>query len=219
MKNAIKIITLGTLLSTGSLLAGKSIVPVIVPVEPIPVEISPIPVYVGIGLTWAGVSRDCDCTQGVINRSERVKDTIYGGVVRAGWDFNQYIGVEARALRALWDQEFAEVTHYGIYLKPMVPVTSQINVYGLLGYGRTEISYDCGAASNEFSSNGFNYGVGAEYDLSGESPEGTYSRVFDGAGDQEKGWGLWLDYQNLLHNEGSDNNKVNVVNFGATYDF
>lgn len=216
MKKVIKIITLGAILTTSSLVAGKNVIPVVVPVEPIPVSITPVPVYVGLGLTWAGVSRDCICRADVI---ERVKDSVYGGAVRVGWDINQYLGLEARAIKALWEKEFAEVTHYGLYLKPMMPVSSQVNIYGLLGYGRTEVVNDCDTLYQEYASSGFNYGIGAEYDLSEEISEGEYPRDFDGAGDQEEGWGLWLDYQNLFHNKGEDNHKINVVNFGATYDF
>ena len=102
----------------------------------------------------------------------------------------------------------------------MVPVADQVNLYALLGYGRTEVKVDCIAIHDTFKHNGFSFGVGLEYDLTGDEPEeGTYAREFDGAGDQGESWGLWIDYQNLMNNEGPDNYKVNIITFGVTYDF
>ncbi|MCO4845696.1 MAG: porin family protein [Sulfurovum sp.] len=216
MKKIISIITLSTLLSTSSLFGGGNIAPV-VPIE----EIDPNPFYVGVGLMWAGVSRDCfgsgTCPD------VRLKDSTWGGIIRAGYDYNQYIGIEVRALQSSIDTDWADkTTHYGIFLKPMMPVGEQMNIYGLLGYGHTKIEVDCSYLKDEFTYDGFSYGIGLEYDLSDredDREEGSYDRPFDGHGDQEKGWGLWVDYQNLMNNEGPNNYKANIVTFGITYDF
>jgi len=136
MKKLISTITLGTLLATGSLYAGGVVAPVGVIVAPIPDQIDPNPFYVGVGVVWADVSRDCieeGCP--IIG----LEDTTWGGIIRAGYDFNQYIGIEARALKATINNEWAEVTHYGIFLKPFLPVGEQINIYGLLGWGHTKV--------------------------------------------------------------------------------
>jgi OOP family OmpA-OmpF porin len=217
MKKTVSIITLGTLLATGSLYAGGDIAP-IAAVAPI---VDPNPFYVGVGLIWAGVSRDCfttGCTETV-----RLKDSTWGGIIRAGWEYNQYVGIEGRALKATLDSDWGETTHYGIYLKPQYPVSEQVNIYGLLGYGHTEIYTDCLAIQDHtFKYDGFSYGIGLEYDLSdreSDREEGEYDRPFDGHMDQEKGWGLWIDYQNLMNNEGPDNFKSNIITFGVTYDF
>ena len=214
----LKTVTLSALLSSSSLFAGGDIAPAVAPVAAV-VEADPNPFYVGVGFLWAGVSRDC-VTDGCPNI--RLKDTTWGGIIRAGWEYNQYIGIEARALQATIDSDWGETTHYGIFLKPQYPVSEKVNIYGLLGYGHTEIDTDCPAIQDSFEHDGFSYGIGLEYDLSeteDDRIEGTYDRPFDGHMDQERGWGLWIDYQNLMHNEGPANFKSNVVTFGITYDF
>lgn len=214
MKKVINTITLSALLSTGILFGGGNIAPV-APIE----EIDPNPFYVGVGLMWAGLSKDCFCPPDQITR---LKDSTWGGIIRAGYEYNQYWGIEARALRTSIDRDWSgTTTHYGIFLKPMMPVGEQMNIYGLIGYGHTEIT-DCPDLKDEFTHDGLSYGVGLEYDLSdreSDREEGVYDRPFDGHGDQEKGWGLWVDYQNLMHNEGPNNYKANIVSFGITYDF
>ena len=177
-------------------------------------EIDPLPFYIGVGLLWAGMSRDCACTDG------KVEETTYGGIVRAGYDFNQYVGIEARGLYSSIAKDVATTTHYGLFLKPMYPVSENMNIYGLIGYGKTKL--DCIVSSLSYDENGFSWGAGMEYDFSDKNSdrqEGIYDRPFDGQGDQEKGWGMWIDYQNLLHNSGISNFNSNVVTAGITYDF
>ena len=217
MKRTIQIMTFSSLIATSSLFGGGPVAPVVAPVAL--TQADPNPFYVGVGLLWAGISRDC-VTDGCPNI--RLKDTTWGGIIRAGWEYNQYIGIEARALQATIDSDWGETTHYGIFLKPQYPVSEKVNIYGLLGYGHTEIDTDCPAIQDSFEHDGFSYGIGLEYDLSeteDDRIEGAYDRPFDGHMDQERGWGLWIDYQNLMHNEGPANFKSNVVTFGITYDF
>jgi len=228
MKKAISIIALGTLLATNSLLAGGNIVAPAAEVVAVPVQTDTDPFYIGIGVIWAGVSRDCferGCTETI-----RLKDSTWGGIVRVGYDFNQYIGIEGRALKATIDSDWAETTHYGIFLKPMMPVGEQVNIYGLLGWGHTKVVTDSTSLQDEFTHNGFSYGIGLEYDLSSKKDDydsykknpddvPAFDRPFDGQGDQEVGWGLWIDYQNLMNNEGPEKYKTNIVSFGVTYDF
>ncbi len=205
-------------LSITSLAGGKAMSPVnseVVPiVPPVPV-ISPWPIYVGLGLLAVGIERDpCPCAPG-----DNIEDHRYGGIVRAGWDFNPYIGVEARALKTFGGTVFSETEHYGIYLKPQYHVTPQMNVYGLIGYGNTKIDYTNGVKSSTTDENGLSYGAGIEYDFTADISEGTYSRMFDGQGDQEKGWGVWVDVQHLLSNAGAVHTDSNIITAGITYDF
>lgn len=214
MKKTVKIITMGTLLATGGLYAGGDIAPVVIPV----VQADPNPFYVGVGLIWAGISSDC-ITNGC--DTVRLKESEWGGIIRAGWEYNQYVGIEVRALRATIDSDWGETTHYGIFLKPQYPIAEQINVYGLLGYGHTEIdTINCPVPGYEYD--GFTYGIGLEYDFSNDDDTrdgGEFDRPYDGNMDQETGWGLWVDYQNLMNNQGHANIKSNIVTFGVTYDF
>lgn len=223
MIKVIKTLTLGAALTTGSIFGGGDIAPVI----PIEIEqINPNPFYIGLGALWVDVGRDSTCCpdlQGNPRIETRLEDDGWGGIVRLGYDYNQYFGIEARALKAFTGGDTFDITHYGLFLKPMMPLGEQFNVYGLIGYGHTKVeTTTCEALRDTYSENGMSYGIGLEYDLSdrdSDREEGEYDRAFDGHGDQEKGWGLWVDYQNLMNNEGPDNFKGNIVSFGVTYDF
>ena len=181
---------------------------------PVPIMINPVPLYIGLGVVASAIDRDpCACGD-----SEN-KDLRYGSMLRVGWDFNPYVGAEARVLKTLENDAFSETTHYGLYLKPQYHVTAQMNVYGLLGYGNTTVDYTNGIQSSTTDENGFSYGAGFEYDFEPDASLGTYSRIFDGQGDQEKGWGMWVDVQHLLNDAGAVNTTSNILTAGITYDF
>ncbi len=213
------VVVAGVILSmSGTLLAGgtKMVNPVDAKVVPIPEVISPIPLYVGVGLVASFIKRDpCPCDP---NGSD-LKDLRYGTFIRGGYDFNNYFGIEGRAFKTLGSDTFSEVTHYGLYAKPQYHLIDALNIYGLIGYGKTIVDYTNGIQSSHNTKNAFSYGVGIEYDLSKDEILGEFARGFDGQGDQEKGWGLWIDMQHLLSNSGSMNTNSNIVAGGITYDF
>jgi len=213
MQQSIRSIVIGffVVLSFGYA-GGKAVAPATAPVEPVAPVITPWPLYVGVGGVVAGVSRDCACAD-----TERLKDLTYGGIVRAGWDFNPYLGIEARYLRSFLDKDFSTVEHYGIFLKPQYHITRQSNIYVLIGYGKTTAT-GC-TSTGDLTKSGLSFGVGFEYDLGADAPKGIYTRAFDGQGDQEEGWGVWVDYQHLLYKEGVFRTNTNVVTAGMTYDF
>jgi len=199
----LSIAAIGAVLATSHAMAGKDVEPVETEVIPV---VKPIGLYVGIGGNWTGFSRDCSCAGGA-----RKKDSSWGETLRVGWDLNPYFGIESRYLRNDYAIDLASVTHYGIYLKPQYHITDLMNVYALAGYGHTRI--DCaknvsGAQNQEY--NGFSFGAGVEYDLSGDQ---------GGQGDEEEGWGLFADWQNLAIKKGKNKVDVNIVSAGITYDF
>jgi len=203
-------------LSTSIFAGGKAVAPAYAVVTPIPVIETPIPLYIGIGALATSITRDpCSCTP----NAGRFGDHRYGIVARIGADYNQYIGIEGRYLKTLGSNSFSDIEHYGLYLKPQYHMTYQTNVYGLIGYGRTTVDYTNGVRSSHNPENGFSYGLGFEYDFNAENQQATYNRLFDGQGNQEKGWGLWIDAQHLLSNAGFMHTDANVVTAGITYDF
>jgi opacity protein-like surface antigen len=204
MKKMLSMAALGALLATANVQAGKNVDYVESDVVPV---VANLPFYIGIGGMWTGVSRDCPCT------GSRLKDSTYGGLVRLGYDFNPYFGVEGRALKVFGGSDFSETYHYGFYLKPQYHITQDVNVYALVGYGHTEVK--CTASNSarggqNFSKTGLSFGAGIEYDL---SPDRGVQ------GDEEEGWGLFLDWQNLAYKDSPQNTNVNVVTAGITYDF
>lgn len=197
--------------------AGKNVSPAIVAVEPIPAA-SPTPIYLGVGLVY-GIYNGCT------SPGCDYEDVTYGAMLRAGYEWNQYFGVEARYIRTFWGADKLggeKLEHIGLYAKPMYPLGEDFNVYGLLGYGwtktRTELS---GSLLPTVSESGFSAGLGLEYDLSSKEDDleedVNYDRAFDGQADEERGWGLFVDYQRLLIK--SDVPKMDVVSAGVTYDF
>jgi len=218
---------MATLMAVSVLSAGgKHVAPVAAPVVPIE-TIDPNPWYIGGGLAWAKLSVD-SCYG---NPGCSYEDATWGAMVRGGYEFNEYFGIEARWLRTFWDEGpfgGTPLQHVGIFAKPQVPVSERFNVYGLLGYGYTE-NLGSGGRLNYFDSDdGFSAGIGLEYDLSGrdddyeahkteENPNPQFDREFDGYGEQNAGWSLFLDYQRLLIK--SDIPDLDAVSFGVRYDF
>ncbi len=212
----VTVATIGTSLWAG----GKEVVPIDAPVEPIPVMQEPTSVYIGLGLLWGRYNGAC----GDADPSCVYEDVTYGALLRAGYDFNQYFGIEGRILGTFLKADplgGQELRHYGLFAKPMYPIGEDFNVYALLGYAWTQTKTSGNGNLGEIDDSGFSAGLGLEYDLSDmddDREEDTmYDRGFDGQADQENGWGLFVDYQRLLIK--SDVPDLDVVSGGITYDF
>jgi len=193
--------------------------PVIVEPEPKPVVITPRPkknistngFYAGLGITGARYRDSCHCKKGVKVTN---KDTTFGVMAKVGYDFNQYIGIEARGLKTNWKSDGSRVEHAGIFVKPMLPVGNIANVYGLIGAGKTKTKGSMPHADSESLA----LGAGVEVDLSRDIPkDGRYSREFDGHGDQEKGLGIFVDYERMVVKKHAP--ILDAVSAGVTYDF
>ena len=217
MKKRILLSAITMAVLTTSSYAGGDIAPIIMPVEPAAVQHTPSPVYIGAGMVWGQYNKGC-------KGACQYEDVTYGMMVRLGYDFNQYIGIEARFISTFWgadDLGGQELQHAGLFVKPMAPISENFNVYGLLGYGWTETSTDGNKNLVTVDKDGFSVGLGLEYDLSNKEADreenAYYENGFDGQGDQELGWGLFLDYQRLLvDNEYPD---MDVISAGVTFDF
>ncbi len=200
-EHLISLLAAGLLLS--SVHAGKNVEPAQSPVIPV----TTIPFYIGIGGVMGMVSNDCPCAGR--QKGKRMYDTTnFGGLLRVGYNFNPYFGIEVRFLRSQLNGNYAITTHYGLYARPQYPVSDSVNVYGLIGYGRTKI--DCKRNNDPlYEGFGWSFGGGAEYDFA----------AGDGQGDAEEGWGAFVDYQNVLRDSGTLKVRSNVVSAGVTYDF
>jgi len=185
--------------------------PVIVDPKPIPVvapkSVSPSGFYAGLGITGSRYQSACDCP--IVSGVEGSA----GIVARLGYDFNRYIGIEARGMKSLTSSK-ADISHTGLFIKPMVPVSNSLNLYGLVGFAKTKVT---GQYQN-VNAESLALGGGVEIDLSKDTPkEGRYSRKFDGQGDQEKGMGLFVDYERLVAKKGAPD--LDTMSVGVTYDF
>jgi hypothetical protein len=165
--------------------------------------------YVGLGIS--ATNYQTNCTSRCINFG---KDKTFGIVARAGYDFNKYIGLEVRAIGTSIDDDGGTVKHAGVFIKPMLPIGDKTNIYGLVGLAKTTTQGNLQRTNAETLA----MGAGVEVDLSKDSPkDGRYGRVFDGKGDQERGVGLFVDYERMVVKSGAPD--LDALSAGITYDF
>ena len=187
--------------------------PVVVPApapKPVPLAAAAVSgIYAGLGIVAARYDTNCDC-----NGDKSGVDKTAGVMGRVGYDFNKYVGVEARGMITNWKGDGGKVKHVGAFVKPMVPVTDAINAYGLVGIAKTTTR----GGLRRTDVTGLAFGGGVEYDISSDQQKNArYGRAFDGKGDQEKGLGVFADYERLYYKKGSPD--LDAVSAGVTYDF
>ncbi|CAA6806715.1 MAG: Unknown protein [uncultured Sulfurovum sp.] len=188
------------------------VAPIPMPI-PVPVkDINPSGFYAGIGISTARYKSNCSTTPTGCGPGKT--DDTAGVMGRVGYDFNQYIGVEARGIRTNWRSDGGKIKHAGLFLKPMLPIGDKTNIYGLVGVAKTTTQGHLQSTDAEAAA----LGVGVEVDLSKDTPKnGRYGRTFDGKGDQEKGLGAFADYERMVVKSGSPD--LDAVSVGVTYDF
>ena len=145
-------------------------------------------------------------------------------MVQAGYKFNSYVAVEARYWNAVSDGDLTLTRHtkhkettftdddvtddlgaavWGIYVKPMYPVTDSFDVYALLGYANTDT--DSYLDHDQWDDGQFSWGVGVAFSFTDNI-------------------GMFVDYTLLYDNDEDINlnnleTTVNAINFGLTYSF
>jgi len=170
--------------------------------------------YVGLGYGWTGFNGN---GVGAYNTPENNWDINLGSImIDGGYKFNQYIAVEGRYWFGLqdsndlgWTSGAKDVTvdSWAIYAKPMYPVTSEFNVYGLIGFAGTDVEVDNLSGAN-FDASGFSWGIGADY------------KVVDNVS-------VFIDYTSIVQNEGVTFGGLNLplemdtdkVTVGVNYKF
>jgi len=189
--------------------AGKNVE--LPPSEPLPIPPAitavPLGLYLGGGFTYS--KAECQCAPGAAKLSNgedastlgKVDSTTYGVNLKLGYDFNEFIGLEAKYIYTPWKDKDKTLKHYGIYLKPSYPVTENFDVYALLGYGKTE----CETLKD--SQKGFAWGVGASY---------SFDKRVEGKKD---GLGVYVEYLRPLKKTGNKDITIDMVNAGVQYNW
>ena len=187
--------------------AGGDIAPVEPVVEtPMVEEVSTGGFYAGIAYSFIG----SDITSTTFDNSSSPVDlSLDMGAVMLdlGYKFNDYIAVEGRYWIGInddasllhdgqdWRPVDTDSDAWGIYVKPMYPVTDAFDIYGLLGYGS--------AALNDSSFNGdvegISWGVGAAYSFSDN-------------------WSAFVDYVAFTADTLTDNALTNIISDTGSYD-
>jgi OOP family OmpA-OmpF porin len=165
--------------------------------------------YAGLGIVATRYETSCSsrCANSGIDKT-------IGVLGRVGYDFNKYIGLEARGIKTSLKDDGGTVKHAGVFIKPMLPIGDKSNIYGLIGLAKTTTQGTLQRTDAETLA----LGAGVEVDLSKDSPkDGRYNREFDGQGDQEKGIGLFVDYEKMVVKSGAP--ALDALSAGLTYDF
>lgn len=154
-------------------------------------------------------------------------------MLQAGYKVNPYLAVEGRYWKSLSDGDWSysetgtengdpysdhdsgsdgdfEFEAWGIYVKPMYPVTEELDVYALLGYGNVTLSNTNGDFLDE---NDFQWGLGASYAFTENfSIFADYVQLCNA--DDSESW----DEFGYIGEENWDD-TVYTINIGLTYKF
>ena len=154
----------------------------IAPMEPVvntPVvveEVSTGGLYLGVGYSLLkSDAKFVDVKHHGVHIGKVDFDDDYSAMMfQAGYNFNPYVSVEARYWVGLTDNSFtvvgntfdSDASAWGVYLKPIYPVTSDFNIYALLGYGSATVNdVQINGANRDFDIDGFSWGIGASYSV------------------------------------------------------
>ena len=139
-------------------------------------------------------------------------------MLQAGYKFNDYVAVEGRYWAAISDGDLTlcgvddcydendvigdiDATAWGIYVKPMYPVTASFDIYALLGYANVDTQF----GEDSWDDGAFSWGLGADYSFSNNVS-------------------VFVDYVSLYNDDitytdGVEEWTTDTWNFGVTYTF
>jgi len=199
-------------------IAGGDIAPVEEPVVVVPEVIESISTggfYLGAAYGLLGADYTETYPGGIQNNIES-DDDFSQFMLQAGYKFNDYVAVEGRYWIGMDDNTWSGLAHgytadseidtWGIYVKPMYPVTESFDVYALLGYADSDFTVGNWSMP---AFDGFSWGVGADYSFT-------------------ESLSVFVDYVSLYDDDFTSThdgyaNNANVVidswNFGVTYQF
>lgn len=189
----------------------------IAPVEPVVVYEEPVVedkgFYLGLGYGFLSADRttrlpgeDRSYTQGTGDYDQIM--------LQAGYKFNSYVAVEGRYWLGLSDNAWAtisnnaiqavgEIDAWGLYVKPMYPVTPAFDIYALLGYATTDYSIKNGESGDL---DGFSWGVGVSYEFSNNfAVYIDYTSLYDDDTTNSQGWRV--------------DEEIDVTTIGFSYNF
>ncbi len=147
---------------SGLVYAGGDVAPIVE--EPIVMMEDNSAFYVGLGFGQAAINDD--------PTGEEITSTML--MLQAGYQYNEYVALEGRAsfgfnsdyapgITGNLSSDFDEdISSWGIYVKPMYPVTEAFDIYALLGYGGVQLGNLEGGDAYE---DGFQWGLGAQYEV------------------------------------------------------
>jgi len=200
----------------------------IAPVEEPMVEVA-APVVDDSGF-YLGLAYSYMDTERVLLYPETIDTSWNAGMLQAGYKFNQYIAVEGRYWLTVGDADFSSTENWndglikeneentdldtwGIYVKPMYPVTDAFDIYALLGYAQSKIEVDLSHGVGVAVDDGaFSWGLGAAYSFTENlSVFADYVVLYDDTVIPVFGGQTYPDFPVDV--------KIDTINFGITYKF
>ncbi len=208
--------------------AGGDIAPV---EEPIVVVEEPVVTDSGfyLGLAYSYMNATSEINDGDVfqwgDGYELADADINTGMFQAGYKINSYVAVEGR----YWFGGSETIAHvpdsagigrdvdldidtWGIYVKPMYPVSDAFDIYALLGYASNGYELSAITTRGEVELNpdadidGFSWGIGAAYSINDNvSVFVDYTVLYD----DETEWAADLVVEDV----------IDTINFGVTYQF
>ena len=186
--------------------AGGDIEPIVE--EPIIVEDNSA-YYLGMGYGYFDQSNDNIASSG--DSVEFEADSV---LLQAGYQYNKYIAVEGRYWIGVGDIDQSgynastrsgDFDAWGLYVKPMYPVTEEFDIYALLGYASSSLDIDNGGS---WDTDGFSWGLGAQYEV--------MDNIL-----------IFVDYVSMASEDSVDVNNISedadidlyTVNVGVSYKF
>jgi opacity protein-like surface antigen len=146
--------------------------------------------YIGLGGVVAQYDTNCKCPNQTLSGTDKTG----GAILKVGYEYNQYIGIEARGIKTMIKEDGGEIEHIGVLVKPSYPVSKNTNLYGLVGWAKTTTS----GSLRKTDVDGLAFGAGMDYTVS-------------------ENISLFADYERLFQK--SDAPKLDAVSVGANYRF
>ncbi|UFH58555.1 outer membrane protein [Sulfurovum mangrovi] len=150
--------------TNGLLLAGGDLHKAVEPVVNIPTvteEVSENNFYVGVGLAAVSV-RDSDVSANIFE-AKAGQDRLGNIDLIAGYEFHRHFAVEGRYTTTIAESDSIDtMDSWSIFAKPKYPVTENIELYGLLGYGNVQVE-GTDEYMADIDESGFQWGLGLSY--------------------------------------------------------
>jgi len=119
------------------------------------------PFYAGIALAATSVrGSDADLSFFSANPGQ---DRLGNLTLNAGYDFNQYIALEARYTTDISSEDVVEMSGWSLFVKPQYPVTEEFKIYALLGFGGVTVDGTNVPLPVSVDDSSFQWGLGVSY--------------------------------------------------------
>ncbi|MEA3455983.1 MAG: outer membrane beta-barrel protein [Campylobacterota bacterium] len=93
------------------------------------------------------------------------QDRLGNLTLNAGYDFNQFVAVEARYTTDISNEDIVEMSGWSLFVKPQYPVSEDFTIYALLGFGGVTVDGIHPIRPVHVDDNSFQWGLGISYSL------------------------------------------------------